>query len=183
MRWDEHLSCPCSLSSSWFQSHFKKNKSFMHQCECVCLSEIHTHLLLRSFKMIHQLHPGRLTWNLKITQLKRKIIFQTIIFRFHVHLPGWTVKNVLERIPLLFTTAFWGSSLLECNPMTIVTNEGNILPLQGWKCGSFTFQKGCEWNDNYHSFYTYPTNPTNGEWKSRIMLVGIQPKQWSQSKA
>ena len=34
------------------------------------------------------LHPGRITWNLKITQLKRKIIFQTIIFRFHVNLPG-----------------------------------------------------------------------------------------------
>ena len=34
------------------------------------------------------LHPGRLTWNLKITQLKRKIIFQTIIFRFHVNLQG-----------------------------------------------------------------------------------------------
>ena len=33
------------------------------------------------------LHPGRLTWNLKITQLKRKIIFQSIIFRFHVNLP------------------------------------------------------------------------------------------------
>jgi len=28
------------------------------------------------------LHPGRLTWNLTITQLKKKIIFQTIIFRF-----------------------------------------------------------------------------------------------------
>ena len=34
------------------------------------------------------LHLGRITWNLKITQLKRKIIFQTIIFRFHVNLPG-----------------------------------------------------------------------------------------------
>ena len=34
------------------------------------------------------MNPGRLTWNLKITQLKRKIIFQTIIFRFHVNLPG-----------------------------------------------------------------------------------------------
>ena len=30
------------------------------------------------------IHPWNLTWNLKITQLKRKIIFQTIIFRFHV---------------------------------------------------------------------------------------------------
>ena len=35
-----------------------------------------------------ELHPGRLTWNLKTTQLKRKIIFQTIIFKFHVDLPG-----------------------------------------------------------------------------------------------
>ena len=29
-----------------------------------------------------------LRWNLTITQLKRFIIFQTIIFRFHVYLPG-----------------------------------------------------------------------------------------------
>ena len=35
-----------------------------------------------------KIHPGRITWNLRITQLKRKIIFQTIIFRFHVSLPG-----------------------------------------------------------------------------------------------
>ena len=34
-------------------------------------------------------HPGRSTWNQKITKLKRKIIFQTIILtRFHVNLPG-----------------------------------------------------------------------------------------------
>ena len=38
--------------------------------------------------VIWRIHPGRLTWNLKTTQLKRKIIFQTIIFRFHVNLPG-----------------------------------------------------------------------------------------------
>ena len=30
------------------------------------------------------LHPWNSTWNLRITQLKRKIIFQTSIFRFHV---------------------------------------------------------------------------------------------------
>ena len=34
------------------------------------------------------IHPGKSTWNLKITQLKRKIIFQTTVFRFHVTLPG-----------------------------------------------------------------------------------------------
>ena len=34
------------------------------------------------------LHPGKLTWNLKITCLKRKIIFQTSIFAFHVNFHG-----------------------------------------------------------------------------------------------
>ena len=34
------------------------------------------------------LHPGRLTWNLRIHPWKRKIIFQTIMFRFYVNLPG-----------------------------------------------------------------------------------------------
>ena len=39
------------------------------------------------------LHPGKLTRNLKITCLKRKIIFQTCIFGFHVNLQG--CKGVL----------------------------------------------------------------------------------------
>jgi len=34
------------------------------------------------------LHPGRLTWNLRIHPWKRKIIFQAIIFRFYVKLRG-----------------------------------------------------------------------------------------------
>ncbi len=33
-------------------------------------------------------HPGKLAWNLKITPLKRKIIFQTSIFVFHVNFQG-----------------------------------------------------------------------------------------------
>ena len=36
------------------------------------------------------LHPRRLTWNLRIHPWKRKIIFQTIIFRFYVNLRGCT---------------------------------------------------------------------------------------------
>ena len=35
-----------------------------------------------------RVHPGRLTWNLKITYLKRKIIFQTSMIMFHVNLAG-----------------------------------------------------------------------------------------------
>ena len=33
-------------------------------------------------------HPWKLTWNQKITQLKRKIIFQTSIIVVHVNFPG-----------------------------------------------------------------------------------------------
>ena len=34
------------------------------------------------------IHPWNLTWNLKITCLKRKLIFQTFIFGFHVNFQG-----------------------------------------------------------------------------------------------
>ena len=33
-------------------------------------------------------HPGRLTWNLQITHLERKMIFQTSMIMVHVNLPG-----------------------------------------------------------------------------------------------
>ena len=33
-------------------------------------------------------HPGKLTWNLKITCFRRKTIFQTFIVRFHVNFQG-----------------------------------------------------------------------------------------------
>ena len=35
---------------------------------------------------LKKIHPGRLTWNLRIHPWKRRIIFQTIIFRFYVNL-------------------------------------------------------------------------------------------------
>ena len=39
------------------------------------------------------LHPGRLTWNLQITHLERKMIFQTSMIMFHVNLQGCTPKS------------------------------------------------------------------------------------------
>ncbi len=35
-----------------------------------------------------RVQPGKLTWNLEITQLKRNIIFQTSMFRLHVSFRG-----------------------------------------------------------------------------------------------
>ena len=56
------------------------------------------------FAVYKTLHPGRLTWNLQIIHLERKIIFQTIIFRFYVNLPGCIQPNEgkessIKRIP------------------------------------------------------------------------------------
>ena len=38
--------------------------------------------------LILPLHPGRLTWNLQITHLERKMIFQPPMIMFHVNLQG-----------------------------------------------------------------------------------------------
>ena len=35
---------------------------------------------LSNLKHIHHIHPSKLTWNLKVSKLKRNIIFQTFIF-------------------------------------------------------------------------------------------------------
>ena len=51
---------------------------------------------LSSF-VISKIHnPGRLTWNLQITDLERKMIFQTSMIMFHVNLPGLQVKRFLQ---------------------------------------------------------------------------------------
>ena len=66
---------------------------------------------------IQILHPGRLTWNLTINPWKRKIIFQTIIFRFYVTEMHPTriseVSPPLERkIIKIFKIAFLGGILI-----------------------------------------------------------------------
>ena len=56
------------------------------------------HILLKHiptfFQMSKPIHPGRLTWNLQITRLERKMIFQTSMIMFHVNLPGCTVEKL-----------------------------------------------------------------------------------------
>ena len=45
-----------------------------------------------------KLHPGRLTWSLRIHPWKRKIIFQIIIFRFHVNLPECIQNDSVDEV-------------------------------------------------------------------------------------
>ena len=47
------------------------------------------------------LHPGKLTWNLKITCLKRRIIFKTAILGFHVNFQG-----CIHKFPLVLVRSY-----------------------------------------------------------------------------
>ena len=49
-------------------------------------------VFLKSQMKLKLLHPGRLTWNLQITHLERKMIFQTSMIMFHVNLQGCTKR-------------------------------------------------------------------------------------------
>ena len=65
-----------------FVSPFKHNNRF-------CFRILPSQLLIHHKQ--YDIHPGRLSWNLRIHPWKRKIIFQTIFFRFHVNLRGGVV--------------------------------------------------------------------------------------------
>ena len=48
-------------------------------------------LFLGVWRLYKVVHPARLTWNLQITHLEGKMIFQTSMIMFHVSLPGCTL--------------------------------------------------------------------------------------------
>ena len=73
-----------------FVSPFKHNNRF-------CFRILSSQLLIHHKH--YDIHPGRLSWNLRIHPWKRKTIFQTIFFRFHVNLRGGVV--VLRELFLL----------------------------------------------------------------------------------
>ena len=45
-------------------------------------------------RTLKPLHPGRLTWNIQITHLERKMIFQTSMIMFHVNLQECKTKTL-----------------------------------------------------------------------------------------
>ena len=66
-----------------------------------------------------KIHPWNLTWNLKSTRLKRKIIFQTSIFRFHVKFQG--------SIEEISSTHRWGSQWF--HTWSMVPNPPVVQPI------------------------------------------------------
>ena len=80
----------------------------------------------------YQVHPGRLIWNLKTTQLKRKIIFQTIIFRFHVNLPGCT--HYRPSCLLVWNASSWPRQTRKSWRNGVMDRTGLDGPLVGISC-------------------------------------------------
>ena len=70
------------------------------------------------------LHPGRLTWNLQITHLERKMILQTSMIMFHVNLPGVYHHTIIssypskhqQNLPNCLVLAYVSCYLMEVNP-------------------------------------------------------------------
>ena len=60
---------------------------------------------------IFRLHPGRLTSNIHITHLERKMIFQTPMMMFHVNLPGCTRITPADGFCLPLFCFFFRTSL------------------------------------------------------------------------
>ena len=78
-----------------------QNKKHLRRCFC----QTHSSCQPFSIKTCQDLHPWSLTWNLRIHPWKRKIIFQTIIFRFYIKLQGCTLpKNPSVSTRLVITT-------------------------------------------------------------------------------
>ena len=84
---------------------------FRRVCRSVSMAEIRAMLVDANFgkepmklmqnreNTLSPLHPGRLTWNLQITHLERKMIFKTSMIMFHVNLLGcnhWLTKSGLN---------------------------------------------------------------------------------------
>ena len=60
----------------------------------------------------HIIHPGRLTWNLQMTHLERKLIFQTSMLMFNVNLQGCNLEYSTVKLPFQIdycksTCFFW----------------------------------------------------------------------------
>ena len=57
------------------------------------------HLSLKEKHVTALLHPGRLTWNLKMMVWKMIFLFNWVIFRFHVNLPGCRFRFKVSKKP------------------------------------------------------------------------------------
>ena len=86
-----------------------------------------------------RLHPGRLTWNLRIRPWKRKNIFQTIIFRFYDSLRGcsFQTEKPMSYLRISLKASRWWIGFKDTNYVmaTLPAEWLSLLPffVGGWK--------------------------------------------------
>ena len=96
--------------------------------------------------ILTSIHPGRLTWNLQITHLERKMIFQTSMIMFHVNLQGcmsesrWCKTTKQPTYWMVFVTPILQLLLV---PKAALMACGRVL--QWIKAGGFFWKKWVNW--------------------------------------
>ena len=113
-------------------SKIKQHKHIDIRNMCVCVySGIQPHNwkqhvtlkhLLSRFKTQQNLHPQSLTWNLKMMVSKRNLLFQGLIFRFHVKLPGCSGFSK-DSTCLILQFQAWAVFGVAKTPITATTQE------------------------------------------------------------
>ena len=102
-------------------------------------------------RLLYTGSPKRLTWHLSIHPWKRKRIFQTIIFRFHVNLRGLKIFISSPRSPRVKHFQVYGKGVWEifgCLPL-VWTNKapsyGILAPTPTLFSRRARFWKKCHW--------------------------------------
>ena len=102
---------------------------------------------------LENITPGKLTWNLKITCLKRKIIFQTSTFGFHVNFQGCNHPTPHQKRPRIVVA--W--SLVELmgprNKRLLAINTSTSVPcLFTWRHDEGDQGRVTRWLDTWGGF-------------------------------
>ena len=109
------------------------------------------------------LHPRNLTWNLKISPWKRKVLLETIIFRFHVkfrgcmfhvNLQGYTSNSIFTQIFLL-KLASKADGFVKISPELMTRNFHGRL-------GTTLLQVATDWMDQINIWPNAPENHREG---------------------
>ena len=86
------------------------------------------------------IHPGRLTWNQKVTQVERKLIFQTSMIRFHVNLQGCSCSGLILHFDLPQESSHKEWHLQACFVLRVVaTGEKERAAENRWLYGQIFF--------------------------------------------
>ena len=84
----KHMCSPPTYEKNCGLTMIQTNSSILPSLGSISMALVNLNQCVSTQFVVQQVHPGRLTWNLQITHLERKMIFQTSMIVFHVNLPG-----------------------------------------------------------------------------------------------